>query len=103
MRNFASVLIGWSGISSGLNACKPRVFVGFLGCKLGWQDVANKLNPYIRIIEAAKRGVGVKLTADEVYWMACDDAISQVAAQTAEGEECEGGAHKVTREGFVPL
>jgi hypothetical protein len=62
-----------------------------------------KRNPYIRIIEAAKRGVGVKLTADEVYWMACDDAIVQVATQTDEGDECISGAYKVAREGFVPL
>ncbi len=58
-------------------------------------------NPYIRIIKAAKRGVGVRLTAEECYYLAQDDSIVQVAARTAEGEESDGGGFVVTKAGFI--
>ena len=58
-------------------------------------------NPYIRIINAAKRGVGVRLTAEECYYLAQDDSIVQVATRTADGEESDGGGFVVTKSGFV--
>lgn len=58
-------------------------------------------NPYIRIIKAAKEGVGVRLTAEECYYLAQDDSIVQVAARTAVGEESNGGGFVVTKAGFV--
>jgi hypothetical protein len=40
-------------------------------------------NPYVRIMWAAHRGQGITLSADEVYLMSFDDAISTVASNVA--------------------
>lgn len=58
-------------------------------------------NPYIRIMKAAERGVGVRITAEECRYLAQDDSIVQVAAQTIVGEQCDGGGFVVTKSGFV--
>lgn len=60
-------------------------------------------NPYIRIFEAAKNGVGVRLTAEECFYLAQDDSIVQVAMIKAEGEVSDGGGYVVTREGFADI
>lgn len=59
-----------------------------------------KLNPYIRIVRAAKKGVGVRLTPEEVGYMAFDDAIVTVAENTLEGVSVDGGAFHVYKTGF---
>lgn len=38
------------------------------------------LDPYIRILWAAKRGQGITLSADEVWHMSLDDAIATAAS-----------------------
>lgn len=45
-------------------------------------------NPYIRIVEAAKKGRGVVLSPLECRLMSFDDAIATVAHNTAGGEIC---------------
>lgn len=40
--------------------------------------------PYQRIMLASKRGVGIRLTADEVFEMSKDTAIAQLAANDDE-------------------
>lgn len=35
----------------------------------------SRLDPYNRIMEAAKKGCGVHLSADEVWYLHLDDAI----------------------------
>ena len=58
-------------------------------------------NPYIRIVRAAGRGVGVHLTADECHYLAQDSSIATVAAITDEGGESNGGGFIVTKSGFI--
>lgn len=43
--------------------------------------MAGKLDPYQKIMRAAKRGTGLRLTAGEVFALSCDDAIEQAASQ----------------------
>ncbi len=43
-----------------------------------------RLSPYQRIVRAAKAGRGVRLSADETFSLAHDDAIATVAAQDDE-------------------
>jgi hypothetical protein len=59
-----------------------------------------KLNPYIRIIRAAEKKVGVRLSPEEVQYLAFDDAIASVAANTLEGVAVDGGAFHVYKHGF---
>ena len=61
----------------------------------------SKLNPYIRIFEAAGRGVGVRLTVDECHYLAQDSSIVAVAERTKAGDESDGGGFIVTKRGFV--
>lgn len=61
-----------------------------------------KLNPYVRIMQAAERGVGVRLTAEDVYYLAQDDAIVSVATNTLDGTAVDGGGYNVTKRGFEP-
>lgn len=49
----------------------------------------NALNPWQKIIRAAKRGTGLRLTFDEVWQLGMDDAIQQAASQ----ERAESDAH----------
>lgn len=50
----------------------------------------SKWTPYQRIMRAAKRGTGVRLSADEVFALSADDAISTCAANDdAEQKEIE--------------
>jgi len=62
--------------------------------------MTGRKNPYIRIIEAARAGRGVKLSARDCRYMQWDAAIEQVAINTAEGIEVNGGGFFVTKEGF---
>lgn len=39
------------------------------------------LNPWQKIMRAAERGTGLRLTADEVWRLSKDDAIEQAATQ----------------------
>ncbi|NTG94213.1 hypothetical protein [Rhizobium rhizogenes] len=50
-----------------------------------------KLSPYTRIALAAKKGVGVRLSPDEVWDMAHDDAIATVAENIRDGVYDEDG------------
>lgn len=62
----------------------------------------SKLNPYIRIVEAAKEGKGVVLTREEVFYLAQDDAIANVAISTRDFDErVENGSYYVDKYGFV--
>lgn len=45
--------------------------------------VRKATSPYERIVLASKRGAGVRLSADEVFEMAGDDAISRLASNDA--------------------
>jgi hypothetical protein len=58
-------------------------------------------NPYIRIMKAAKRGVGVRLTAEECHFLSYDSSIATVAALTEDGGESDGGGFVVTKRGFL--
>lgn len=60
-----------------------------------------KLNPYLRIMRAAKRGEGVRLSPQEVYFMSFDSAIAQVAQNILDGEEVGNGFYVATKEGFT--
>jgi len=40
-----------------------------------------KLDPWQKIMRAAKRETGLRLTADEVWRLSCDDAIREAATQ----------------------
>jgi hypothetical protein len=62
--------------------------------------MSRKRNPYVRIIEAAKRGVGVKLSAEEVHYLAQDSAIETAAFNSSQGMECGGADYRVTLAGF---
>jgi hypothetical protein len=59
-----------------------------------------RLNPYIRIMRAAKAGKGVRLTAEEVRFMSLDSAIETVAANTEAGDVCDTGSFCVTKHGI---
>lgn len=45
------------------------------------------LTPYRRIMEAAKAGRGIRLTAEEVWELSRDDAIERRARLDEEGDE----------------
>jgi hypothetical protein len=60
----------------------------------------RKRNPYIRIVEAAKRGIGVRLSADEVYYLAQDGAIETAASNIAAGDFVGAGHYRATFTGF---
>ena len=60
-----------------------------------------KLNPYIRIRDAAQKGVGVHLTADEAWYLSQDSCIATVAQITDDGETSDSGSYFVTKSGFV--
>ncbi|MFJ6322317.1 MULTISPECIES: hypothetical protein [unclassified Rhizobium] len=51
----------------------------------------TRLSPYTRIVLAAKKGVGVRLSPDEVWEMAHDDAIATVAENIRDGSYDEDG------------
>lgn len=61
---------------------------------------SRKRNPYVRIIEAAKRGRGVVLSAREVFYLSQDSAIETAASNTTIGEQTGTGHYRVTLEGF---
>lgn len=48
-------------------------------------------NPYIAIMVAAQTGVGVRLSADECWDMAHDDAIATYATNCLEQDELHKG------------
>lgn len=58
------------------------------------------LNPYLRIMRAAKAGKGVRLSASEVECMSYDDAIVTLAQNILEGEPVEGGFYTADKRGF---
>lgn len=63
--------------------------------------MSEKLNPYIRIMRAAKAGRGVRLSAREVHFLSFDSAIETAAANTSSGLPTVGGGFEVTRSGFA--
>jgi hypothetical protein len=53
------------------------------------RDAKRKLTPHQRIMRAAERGTGVRLTADEALALSMDTAIGSCAENDdAEQEEC---------------
>lgn len=60
------------------------------------------LSPYIRIMQAAEKGAGVRLSAEDVFYMAQDSSISQVAHNVLNGIEVDGGGFIVAKDGFYP-
>lgn len=60
----------------------------------------TKVNPYLRIMRAAAKGKGVKLSAEEVWHLSHDSAIATVATNLETGEEMEAGGYRLTPEGF---
>ncbi|MEZ2132738.1 MULTISPECIES: hypothetical protein [unclassified Sinorhizobium] len=62
----------------------------------------GKFNPYIRIMLAADKGVGVRLSAQEVAYLAQDSAIAKVSDNTMIGLDVDGGGFFVTKSGFEP-
>lgn len=62
-----------------------------------------KRNPYIRIIEAAKRGVGVRLTAEEVFYLSQDEAIQTAASNILVGDFVGAAHYRATLTGFEDL
>lgn len=59
-----------------------------------------RLNPYLRIMQGAKSGKGVHLSADEVYFMSFDSSIAQTAANLLDGSEVNGGFYTADKNGF---
>ena len=53
--------------------------------------MSKRLTCYQRIMRAAKKGVGVRLSADEAFQLSMDDAVMQVAQ--ADDEEAEPREH----------
>ena len=47
----------------------------------------SRLDPWQKIMRAAKRGTGLRLNADEVWQLSLDDAIEQMATQERLNEE----------------
>lgn len=47
----------------------------------------NKLTPYQRIMNAAKRGTGLRLSAKEVWQLSYDTAISDAAKNDTDSKE----------------
>lgn len=46
----------------------------------------KKLTPYQRIMHAAKRGTGMRLSADEAFALSMDDAIASCAINDDEAQ-----------------
>lgn len=44
------------------------------------------MNPWQKIIRAAERGTGLRLTADEIQRLSMDDAIQQAATQDRDSD-----------------
>ena len=55
------------------------------------------LSPWEKIMRAAKRGTGLRLTADEVWMLRMDSSIEQVAINEAEKREQEKAVNGVAR------
>lgn len=53
----------------------------------------GKLDPYQRIMRAAERDTGLRLSADEVYALSKDDAIREAATQDR-ANEARGGVRR---------
>jgi len=54
--------------------------------------MSNKPDPYNRILEAAKAGKGVRLSAEEAHALSFDDAIVQAAWNIKEEMDSSGSS-----------
>lgn len=68
------------------NACN-RCGCAFAECECSERNATKRSTPYQRIMRAAKRGTGVRLTADDVRRMSIDTAIVELAMNDDEGHE----------------
>lgn len=72
------------------NAC-PACGCAFAECECSDREpkrkIKGKLSPYQRIVRAAKRGTGVRLSPDECWQMHLDDAIATVAWRDEEDDQ----------------
>ncbi len=56
----------------------------------GVRVTPKRLSPYQRIMRAASRGAGLRLSPDDVFKLSMDSAIEIVATRDdGDGEECE--------------
>jgi hypothetical protein len=47
----------------------------------------STLSPWQKIVRASKKGKGLRLTADEVFQLACDDTIATLAQNDDEASK----------------
>jgi hypothetical protein len=62
------------------------------------RHTARKATPHQRIVKAALAGVGMRLSADEVAYLAMDDAIQTRAVNDDYAERNKSDEHDLTKE-----